>query len=108
MRFLNYLAFACIASALSGCAATPIVTGGGKSQGLVEMSVMHSTIAPPIFDWAAARKKASATCKNWGYQDAIPANGPEDYREGDTQECVSGTEALCAKRKVSRLYQCTG
>lgn len=107
MRFLTYLAIFIVASAVSGCGATPIVTGGSKDQALVEMSVMHTTVAPPIFDWAAGREKASATCRNWGYQGAVPANGPEDYRQGDTQECVSGTEALCAKRKISRLYQCT-
>jgi hypothetical protein len=70
--------------------------------------VMHSTIAPPNFNWTAGREKASETCRNWGYKEAVPANGPEDYREGDTQECVAGSEFLCAERKISRLYQCIG
>ena len=106
MRFPKQLAVLSLTTLISGCAATPIVTGGSASTGMVEMSVMHSTVAPPIFDWAAGRKTASETCRKWGYREAVPANGPEDYREGDTQTCVSGIPGLCAERKISRLYQC--
>jgi hypothetical protein len=108
MRFLTYLGMLSVASVIGGCAATPIMTGGSKDQALVEMSVMHSTVAPPNFDWTAGREKASQACRKWGYQKAVPANGPEHFQEGDTQECVSGVEGLCARRKISRLYQCTG
>ena len=108
MRFLLLLAFLSTGLLLSGCAAMPIMTGGSQDEALVEMSVVHNTMTPPNFNWKAGSKTASETCRKWGYQGAVPASGPDNNKQGDTQVCITGTDSFCAQRRISRFYQCTG
>ena len=87
---------------LSGCAVikTPAMTGGSKSDGVVEFSYSYGGFDKVTVDWTKVKRDATRSCSVWGYSSA-QAFGTT------TSRCVSSNEYGCVRWDVTAKFQCT-
>ena len=99
MKYLVCCAF--VAIALSGCGVmkAPLDLGGSKGDGTVILGVNVDEF--DRVNWDGAQAKATKRCKAWGYSDA-------EAFEGIRERCIEpfGWYSGCARKEVSRTYQC--
>lgn len=89
------------AISLSGCGVmkTPLDIGGSKGDGTVILGANLDEF--DSVNWDGAQAKATKRCQAWGY------SGAEAF-EGIRERCIepSGLFSGCARKEVSRTYQC--
>ena len=90
-----------VASLLFGCAGTtqiPFDLGGSKADGTVVMGVNVGEFDE--VDWGSAAGTALERCRAWGYSNAEAFSGVRE-------RCINpGGWTGCAKKEISRTYQC--
>ena len=97
---LGFLAILSVASVLFGCGTTqvPFDIGGSKADGTVVMGVTVSEFDQ--VDWDGANTTAHERCRAWGFSSARAFSGVRE-------RCVAGGGfSGCARKEISRTYQC--
>jgi hypothetical protein len=90
-----------VATALvAGCTTYKVWTesGGGKEDGVVQLSYDYRKFESPQVDERAGIQLARERCREWGFKDA--------GRKGEDRQCVDGIESDCSKWRVIREYRC--
>ena len=87
---------------LSGCAVnkTPFMSGGSKSDGVVEFSYNYGAMEKPEVNYSKVASDAKNSCSMWGYSNAIPFGS-------SSRKCTSSSQYGCNAYEVSIKYQCT-
>jgi hypothetical protein len=89
-----------ILAVLASCTTYKMWTeyGGGKEEGLIQLSYEYRRYENPQVDERAGIQTARERCRDWGYKDAD--------RKGEDRQCIDGTESDCGKWRVIREYRC--
>jgi hypothetical protein len=89
---------------LTGCSgtsvATPVVTGGDRSGGTVDITYQHGRQSYTV-NWDAARADASKRCQMWGYEGA-------ELFPGGLSTCIGSDQYGCRLWQVTNTAQCLG
>jgi hypothetical protein len=72
--------------------------GGGKEEGVVQLSYEYRRFESPQVDERAGIQLARERCRDWGFKDA--------QRKGEDRQCLDGAESDCGKWLVIRDYRC--
>ena len=97
LRILGILG---VAGTMLGCGTThiPFDIGGSKADGTVVMGVTVSELDQ--VDWDGANHMALERCRAWGFTGARAFSGVRE-------RCVAGGGLSgCARKEISRAYQC--
>lgn len=77
------------------------MTGGSKSDGVIEMKYTYGAFEDPEVQWEEAKKKAVNRCRQWGYSGAR-------FFESGTRNCISYDQyGSCNRYRVTHKAQCT-
>lgn len=94
--------FAVLAAAVAVAGCTTYKTwseyGGGKEEGVLQLTYEYRRFESPQVDERAGIQLARERCRDWGFKDA--------QRKGEDRQCSDGTESDCAKWRVIREYRC--
>lgn len=94
------------AIALTGCATatvSPVVSGGSKADGVVELRGEYGMARSLAIDWNAANQRALDACRAWGFSSAKPFD-TYDQRCADNEATPVG----CLRSELRLRYQCGG
>jgi len=72
--------------------------GGGKEEGVLQLTYEYRRFESPQVDERAGIQLARERCRDWGFKDA--------QRKGEDRQCSDGVESDCAKWRVIREYRC--
>jgi len=72
--------------------------GGGKEEGVLQLTYEYRRFESPQVDERAGIQLARERCRDWGFKDA--------QRKGEDRQCSDGTESDCSKWRVIREYRC--
>ena len=72
--------------------------GGGKEEGVLQLTYEYRRFENPQVDERAGIQLARERCRDWGFKDA--------QRKGEDRQCTDGIESDCAKWRVIREYRC--
>lgn len=97
--------FTLLAGTLSiGCSgssvATPVVTGGNRAGGTVDVTYQHGRQSYTV-NWDAARADANKRCQMWGYEGA-------ELFPGGLSACITTDQYGCRLWQVTNTAQCLG
>lgn len=108
-----------IAVVVSGCESTPLIpqmSGGSKSDGVINLSYDKGIYDFRTVDWASAHQNAQSRCRAWGYggassfggttQECIKMSTPICYQYNTLGQCINKGAANCNIYRVSVKYQC--
>lgn len=87
--------------AIAGCVTTYKTwteAGGGKEEGVLQLSYEYRSYENPQVDERAGIQLARERCRDWGFKDA--------QRKGEDRQCVDGSASDCSKWRVIREYRC--
>jgi len=91
-----------LAISLAGCSTikVPAVSGGSKSDGIVNASYNYATFESPVVDLSKTMQSAKVACSNWGYSNAVKLSG-------ESKQCVNyDYQYGCTLTRVDTKYQC--
>ncbi|WP_365303955.1 YecR family lipoprotein [uncultured Thiodictyon sp.] len=90
-------------AALTACQTTrtPQLTGGSRTEGVVELSYEYAWPDDPAVNFEPGRVAARERCKAWGYL-------PAELFIGFKSQCLrQNKDDACLRRRVTASYQCT-
>lgn len=87
-------------AAVAGCTTYKTWTeyGGGKEEGVIQLSYEYRRYESPQVDERAGIQTARERCRDWGFKDAV--------RKGEDRQCIDGQTSDCSKWRVIREYRC--
>jgi hypothetical protein len=86
--------------ASAGCTTYKLWTeyGGGKEEGVIQLSYEYRRFENPQVDERAGIETARERCRDWGFKNA--------QRKGEDRVCIDGVQNDCSKWRVIREYRC--
>lgn len=97
---LRLLPLLVILLAAAGCTTYKLWTeyGGGKEEGVIQLSYEYRRFENPQVDERAGIETARERCRDWGFKNA--------QRKGEDRVCIDGVQNDCSKWRVIREYRC--
>jgi hypothetical protein len=97
---LRLLPLLVILVASAGCTTYKLWTeyGGGKEEGVIQLSYEYHRFENPQVDERAGIETARERCRDWGFKNA--------QRKGEDRVCIDGVQNDCSKWRVIREYRC--